>query len=310
MGQCENKQTDDSESKSQTMFRGITPGFRMGRRKGQHGGRRGRKLEEKGPWGGGCPPGGAEREETPQRQRGGRDKPGQGRAGKGKERKTSRELQVGGSQPPFSSPIPLFRGSCCPLRKRIETRTRMGARRWAGENAQVLPGLGGSEGTEGSSWRGGGKGQHGNQGAGGRRPAGSAPGAGGSAAGRHLLPLSDSVPPDMAAPPRQRRLALPAPQRGIPPAGHRGHSRNKGKPRLGARRPQPPRWGREVPRRWRRGRGKGRAGENGGVAGAREETQHSRPAPRVAPPQRDTGGTDAARNARPGPLTWGGGGRL
>lgn len=214
------------------MFRGITPGFRMGRRKGQHGGRRGRKLEEKGPWGGGCPPGGAEREETPQRQRGGRDKPGQGRAGKGKERKTSRELQVGGSQPPFSSPIPLFRGSCCPLRKRIETRTRMGARRWAGKNAQVLPGLGGSEGTEGSSWRGGGKGQHGNQGAGGRRPAGSAPGAGGSAAGRHLLPLSDSVPPDMAAPPRQRRLALPAPQRSIPPAGHRGHSRNKGKPRL------------------------------------------------------------------------------
>lgn len=232
MGQCENKQMDGSESASQTMFWGMT--------RGPHGKEKGTIWRKVWAETGGertvgwlwVPPGGADREETPQRLRGGRDKPRQGRAGKGKERKTSREIQVGGSQPPFSSPIPLFHGSCRPSRKRIETRTRMGARGWAGESAQVFPGQSGSERTAGYSWQDGGKGQYGDQRARGRRRAGSAPGAGGIAAGRHLLLLSESVPPNMAAPPRQRRLALPAPQRGIPPTGHRGRSRNKGKPRL------------------------------------------------------------------------------
>lgn len=126
-----------------------------------------------------------------------------------------------------------------------------------GENAQAFPGQGGSEGTEGYTWRGGREGQHRNQRARGRREAGSAPGAGVSAAGRHLLPQPDSVPPNMAAPPRQRPLAPPAPQRGIPPAGHCGHSRNEGKPRLGTARPRLPRPCREEPRRWRRGPGEG-----------------------------------------------------
>ncbi|XP_041884488.1 uncharacterized protein LOC121664890 isoform X1 [Corvus kubaryi] len=159
MGQCENEQTDDTELASQTMFRGDDPGVRVRRRKGQYGGRCGRKLEEKGMWGGGCPPGEPEREETPQRRGRGRDEPGQGKAREGKERKTSPELQVGGSQPPFSSPIPLFHGLCRPPRKTLETPTRMGARGWAGENAQVFPGQGGGEGNAGYRWQGGGKGQ-------------------------------------------------------------------------------------------------------------------------------------------------------
>lgn len=71
-------------------------------------------------------------------------------------------------------------------------------------------------------------------------------------------------------------------------------------PGLGATRPRLPRWGREVAGQGWRGRGKGRAGENGGVTGVREETQHSRPAPRVAPPQRDRGGTDALGTPAPG----------
>lgn len=190
MGQCENKQTDDTELASKTMFRGDDPGVRMRRRKGQYGGRCGRKLEEEGMWGGGCPPAEAEREQTPQRRGGGRDEPGQERATEGKEKKTSRELQVGGSQPPFSSPIPLFHGLCRPPRKRLETRTRMGARGWAGENAQVFPGQGGSERNAGYPWRGGGKGQQGNQRARGRRRAGSAPGTGGE---RGRAPSSPST---------------------------------------------------------------------------------------------------------------------
>lgn len=151
-----------------------------------------------------------------------------------------------------------------------------------------------------------------------RRPAGQ-----GSPAGR----VCSWRGGDRGRAPSSPSIRICAPQHGSSPsaaaasssrstAGYPSHwapraleEQGEASPGLGATRPRLPRSGREVPRQWWRGRGKGRAGENGGVAGVREETQHSRPAPRVASPQRDTGGTDAARNARPRPLTWGGGGR-
>lgn len=221
---------------------------------------------------------------------------------KGKESKTSRELQVGGSQPPFSSPIPLFHGSCLPPRISRDPN-KDGGEGAGGENVQVLPGQGSSEETAGYPWPGGGKGQHRKQRAGvasgpGQPPA---PDAGVARPGailslyRTLCPPTWQLPRAAAA--RSSRstagtrgtrgsLASAPPVRGFPDLAGMCRGGEGG------------------------GCGKGRAGENGGVAGAREGTQHSRPAPRVAPPQRDTGGTDAARNARPRPLTWGGGGRL
>lgn len=161
---------------------------------------------------------------------------------------------------------------------------KFGGERVGGREVRVFPGQNGSKGTAGYPWRGEGKGQHRNQRSRGHGRAGAAPGARGNAAGRHLLPLSDSVPPNMAAPPRQRRLAIPALQRGISPAKH---SRNKRKPSLGTARPRLPRIG---PRRCRGGGGqavgRGRREKMAAWQGCARGTQHSRPAPRVAPPQR------------------------
>ncbi|XP_074389779.1 uncharacterized protein LOC141727282 [Zonotrichia albicollis] len=287
----------------------------MGRRKGQYGGRCGWKVEEKGMWGVGCSPGEAEPEETPQRRRGGRDEPNQRKPGKGKERKTNRELQVGGSQPPFSSPIPLFNGSCRPPKIRVETRTRVGGQGVGGRERPVLPGAGQQRrdcGLPAVEW----VRRTARKLAGTGSPAGwvypRPPAPGGARPGAILSLYQTLCPTTWQLPLSSGGSLLPLHSRVSPPLGTAGTRGTRGSLAL-----RPPVRG--CPDRAGKcrgggdgsgGRGKGRARENGGVAGAREGTQHSRPAPRVAPPQRDTSGTDAADNARPGALTWGGGGRL
>ncbi|CAN8219857.1 unnamed protein product [Coccothraustes coccothraustes] len=229
-------------------------------------------------WGGGCPPGEAKREKTPQSKRGGRDEPGQRRPGKNKSRDPNKDggEWVGGRERPYF-PRAARQPRDCGLP--ATQRTKRTAQKQASQGSPagwVYP----RPPTRGES---------------GRAP---------SYPSIRLYAPQHGSSPSVAAP-RSSRSTARHPSRWAPRALE---EQGEASPRrhTSAAAPTGP-GGAGV---GGGGRGKGRAGENGGVAGACEGTEHSRPAPRVAPPQRDTSGTDAARNARPGPLTCAGGGRL
>lgn len=179
----------------------------------------------------------AEPEETPQHRReGGQNETDQVRT---KERERDEGHQVGGPEPPFSSPIPLFHDRCCPPGERSEgpdrgtrARTRRPTRGRAAPRGCRSPTAQGNTHKKESGVVSG---------------QGQIPAWGNRSRAvprRHFLPHSNPLcPPNMAASPR-RRLLLPPQARSS--AGHpsRWASRaleEHAKPRRTAARRAPPR---------------------------------------------------------------------
>lgn len=142
-----------------------------------------------------------------------------------KERERDEGHQVGGPEPPFSSPIPLFHDWCCPPGERSEGPDRgTRARTRRPTRGRAAPRGCRSATAQGSTHTKKGRGSLAGRVRSQRR---------GTGAGRFPAAIF-SLTQILSAPPTWQLLLdggsssrpRPAPQRGIPPAGHRGHSRN------------------------------------------------------------------------------------
>lgn len=253
---------------------------------------------------------GRQREETPEH----RGERGRSETGHAKTRRRRGERQAGNSRRRIQAAIFLPSFPQLPLPPGKEGRGSARGR----EHGPGSCGQGGSEGPRLSA---GGRQEKPNKEEGrekrvwGRLRAGSDRGAGETEPGGSLTPFSPSLssslksssPPNMAAaPPRPR----PTAQRGIPPAGHSGHSRKGGRPHCTAFPAPLPRQAGQPARKCRApAAGLGRKGRRK-WRGLQRGPQDSRPAPRAAPLHQERSGSDAPRSPRPRAVPCDGGGVL